>query len=223
MSTVKLLITIVDRGGSERLSAFLNTKYPQASFLAMGEGTASSEAMDLLGLDSPDKDVVFSLVSGDAINPMTSDISGKRLIRNTGAGIGFIVPLNGIGSLMHAALTHTAENSETKEDEKMDNTKTPFSVIAAITEPGYSDQIMELARGAGARGGTVLYTRGIGHNDAGKFLGINIQTEKEIVLILTPADDRVAIMKAINDGYGVRSDSQAIVLSLPVEDMFQVS
>ena len=34
--TVKALITIVDRGKGEGISAFLNRKYNQASFLAMG-------------------------------------------------------------------------------------------------------------------------------------------------------------------------------------------
>lgn len=222
MSAVKILITIVNRGMAENVSAFLNRKYPQVSFLAMGEGTASSEIMDLLGLDSAEKDVVLSLVGEHEMQAMLSEISGKKFMKSAGAGIAFTIALNGIGSLMHAALTHDAP--EDKED-KVENNKNndAFSVVVAITDPGYSDQIMDLARGAGARGGTVIYSRGIGHDDAGKFLGINIQSEKELVLILTPAEGRVEIMKAINDGFGIRKDAKAIVLSLPVEDMVQVS
>ena len=103
--------------------------------------------------------------------------------------------------------------------EKTDN----YSLVLAVADPGYTDVIMELAKGAGATGGTVLYARGMGHDNAGKFLGIRIQAEKEIVIILTPAENRLAIMKAINEGFGIRTKAQALVLSLPVEDMVQVS
>lgn len=45
---------------------------------------------------------------------------------------------------------------------------------------------------------------------------------KEIISILTPAENRIAIMQAINEKYGLRSDAKAMVLSLPVEDLVQV-
>lgn len=221
MTGVKALITIVNRGMGEKISAFLNRKNPQISFLAMGVGTASSEIMDLLGLDSPDKDVVFSLVGEHEMQSVLNEISGKKFIKSAGAGIAFTLPLSGMGSLMHAALTNEApEETEDKVDNKNKDT---YSLVVAITDPGNSDAIMELARSAGARGGTVVYTRGIGHDGAGKFLGINLQDEKELVMILTPAEQRLPIMKAINEGFGIRTDAQAVVLSIPVEEMVQVS
>ena len=221
MNGVKALITIVNRGSGERISTFMNRKYPQASFLVMGEGTASSEIMDLLGLDTSDKDVVFSLVGPHELSSMLNEISGKKFMKSAGAGIAFTIPLNGIGSLMHAALTQEAPE---EEEYKMENNKKgSYSLVTAITDPGYSDKVMELARAAGARGGTVIHARGIGHDGAGKFLGINIQDEKELVLILTPVEQRLEIMQAINEGFGLRSDAKAIVLSMPVEDMVPVS
>lgn len=224
MTGVKALITIVDRGKGETLSAFMNRKYPQVSFISMGVGTASSEIMDLLGLDSADKDVVFSLVGSHEIQSMLSEISGRKFIKSAGAGIAFTLPLTGIGGLMHAALTYGAPDAEEeKMAENKEKEKDSFSLVAAITDPGYSDTIMDLARSAGARGGTVIYTRGIGHTGAGKFLGINIQEEKELVIILTPSEQRLEIMKAINEGFGLRAEAKAVVLSLPVEDMVQVS
>lgn len=73
--TVKALITIVDRGKGEGISAFLNRKYNQASFLAMGVGTAGSDIMAMLGLDNVDKDVVLSLVSAADLPDMLGDIA----------------------------------------------------------------------------------------------------------------------------------------------------
>jgi len=221
MNNVKALITIVNRGNGERISAFVNRKYNQASFLIMGKGTASSDIMDILGMDTPDKDLVFSLVSSHDLLSMLSELSGKKFMKSAGAGIAFTISLSALGSLMHAALTQKAP--EEQEDNMENTTKDNFSLITAITDPGYSDKVMELARGAGARGGTVINARGIGHDGAGTFLGINIQEEKELILILTPAAQRLEIMNAINESFGLRKDAKAIVLSMPVEDMIPVS
>lgn len=221
---VKLMITIVEHGRGDTISAFLNKKYPQTSFLAMGVGTAGSELMTLLGLDSADKDVVISVANAATLPAMMNELTGKRFIKSAGTGIAFTLRLNGIGGLYQAALTVNGEGTALKGEENMDINDS-FSLILAVTEPGFTDDIMELAKSAGATGGTVLYARGIGHEGPGKFLGINIQTEKEIVCILTPAESRLEIMKAINEGFGVRAknEAQALLLSLPVEDMIQVS
>lgn len=226
MSSAKVLITIVTRGMGERISIFMNKKYPQATFLSMGFGTASSEMLGLLGLDSPDKDFIVSLVGENDLQQMLNDISGRKVLSGTGSGIAFTLPLNGISSLVHEALT---QNAPEKKEEKMYTNKTKeenkgnFSLVVVISDPGYSDDIMELARAAGARGGTVISSRGIGHAETGHFLGINIQDEKELVLILAQAEQRIDIMKKLNEKFGIRTKSQALVLSLPVEDMVQVS
>ena len=98
-----------------------------------------------------------------------------------------------------------------------------LSLVLAIANPGYTDAIMERAKAAGATGGTVIYAWGVGHDGASRFLGITLQADKEIVAILTPADQRLPIMQAVNQGFGLRAEAKAIVFSLPVEDFVQVS
>ena len=217
---VKALITITDRGRGSSLSAFFNRRYPQINILTMGVGTASSEIMALLGLDSADKDVVLSLVRADALPAMMAELSGKRFMKAAGKGIAFSLRLTGISSLCQAALSQTDDNPEggTIPMSTQDN----YSLILVVAEPGHTDKIAETARQAGATGGTILYGRGVGRDTASRFLGISIQGEREIVAILSPADQRLAIMKAVNSGFGIRTEAKAIVLSLPVEDMVQV-
>ena len=47
-----------------------------------------------------------------------------------------------------------------------------------------ADEIMETAKVAGARGGTIIHARGSAQKDAEQFLGITIQPEKEIIMII---------------------------------------
>ena len=81
---------------------------------------------------------------------------------------------------------------------------------------GYSDMIMEAAREAGAGGGTVLKAKGTGAEYTEKFFGFSIASEKEMHLLVTPAQGRNTIMKAIMEKAGLDSKAQAIVFSLPV-------
>lgn len=217
---IKALITIVDRGRGRSVSAFFNKRFPQLNFLTMGVGTASSEVMSLLGLDSSEKDVVFSLVPGNLLPAMMAELGGKKFIRSAGSGIAFSLRLTGINSLTQAALCQgECPEAETEVPMQQDQ----YSLILVVAEPGYTDKIVHAARTGGATGGTILYGRGIGREEAGSFLGISIQDEREIVAILAPAEQRLSIMNSINTQFGVRTEAKALVLSLPVEDMVQVS
>lgn len=59
-----------------------------------------------------------------------------------------------------------------------------FKLIYAIVETGRGSHIMEIAREAGAEGGTIYHGRGSSIHEHGKFLGMPIEPEKEVVMIL---------------------------------------
>lgn len=233
-SPVKLLVAIVSRGRGSSLSTYFNRKYPHVSFLSMGVGTASTAMMDVLGLETADKDVIFSAVNANVLPDMLAELSGRKFMKFSGRGIAFTIRLSGIGSMLHTALMQggdipvplldpevSNEQNEKKEEAPM-MTETPYSLILAVAEPGYTEQIMEVARGAGATGGTILHARGFGHGAAEHFLALTIQPNKEIISILTPAENRVNIMRAINEQFGLRSDAKTMLISVPVEDLVQV-
>lgn len=73
-------------------------------------------------------------------------------------------------------------------------------LIVTIVKKGKADMIVEAARSAGARGGTILHGRGVGIHENKKILGIPIEPEKEIIFTLISEElaDQVlcAIIKA---------------------------
>ena len=60
-------------------------------------------------------------------------------------------------------------------------------MIMCIVNAGFSETVMEAAKSAGARGGTILNGRGTANKEAESFFHIAIQPEKEIVMILVDA------------------------------------
>ena len=92
-----------------------------------------------------------------------------------------------------------------------------YEVIFCIVNAGFSEVAMNAAKKAGARGGTVLHGRGTGSREAEELFKIAIQPEKELVMILVPADIQEKVMKALYDEAGLASPCHGIAFSLPVE------
>lgn len=94
-----------------------------------------------------------------------------------------------------------------------------YSLLFAIIQRGFVEKAMEAAREAGARGGTVLAARGTGNFYIESFLGASIEPEKEILIILTPKEERGDIMKAIYKAVGLDKEGQGLLFALPVEEV----
>lgn len=92
-------------------------------------------------------------------------------------------------------------------------------VIFAIVNAGFAEDVMDVARENGARGGTILNARGLAREDAAAFFGITLHAEKEIVMIVVEKGIRDDILNAIYKQMGMGKKAQGIAFSLPVSDV----
>ncbi len=92
-------------------------------------------------------------------------------------------------------------------------------VIFAIVNSGYAEEVMDVARENGARGGTILNARGVAGEEAAAFFGITLHAEKEILMIVTEKTLRDGILNAIYKQMGMAKKAQGIAFSLPVSDV----
>ena len=101
--------------------------------------------------------------------------------------------------------------------------KFSHEVIFCIVNGGYSENVMDSAKKVGATGGTVINALGTAGKDAEKFFGISVQPEKEIVMILVPADKKDDVLHALYKDVGLNSAGQGIAFSLPVDGVVGIS
>ncbi len=94
---------------------------------------------------------------------------------------------------------------------------TRYEAIFCIVNAGFSDAAMDAARKAGATGGTILKGRGTAGREAEELFKIRIQPEKELLMLLVPADIKDKVLRALYDGAGLDTAGQGIAFSLPVE------
>lgn len=219
---IKIVVTIVDRGKGDKVTQIYNEDNIHFHFICHGEGTATSEILDILGLGETDKDVVFSMVPACKVPDLLSKITEKMYLHKAGKGIIFSLPISGIGSIISKVVNkEVLEKLEEQLKKEIDNIRSSIKhcLIAAIVNHGHTDTVMEAAKGAGATGGTVLHARGAGYEEAANFLGISIQSEKEIVLMLTSKENRPQILDAVNKAAGIKTEARGIVFSIPVEQI----
>ena len=92
-------------------------------------------------------------------------------------------------------------------------------VIFAIVNSGFAEDVMEVAKEQGARGGTILNARGVAKEDAAAFFGITLHAEKEILMMVVEKDIRDNVLNAIYKEMGMAKAAQGIAFSLPVSDV----
>ena len=94
-----------------------------------------------------------------------------------------------------------------------------YEVIFAIVNSGFAEDVMEVARENGARGGTILSARGVARADAEAFFGITIHSEKDLLMMVVESKIRDTILNAIYKSMGMAKAAQGIAFSLPVSDV----
>ena len=186
------------------------------AFLSLGYGTASNEILDYLGLESNQKAVAFSVVEEKSWLAAKKQMERKLKIDAPGGGISFTTPLSSIGGMKQ--LQFLLETQEYQKEEETTLKNTDHHLIIVITEPGYTNMVMDAARGAGAYGGTVIHAKGTGMELAEKFMGVSLASEKELVLIVTKTELKNPIMQAIMKDAGLQTKAKSIAFSLPVTD-----
>ena len=97
--------------------------------------------------------------------------------------------------------------------------KQKYEVVVAIVNEGHADKVMDAARDAGARGGTITHARGSGTKDIEKKYGIVITPQKEMIYILVNQKIRDAVIASINKEVGLDTPGQGIIFALPVENI----
>jgi len=229
--SLKLIFFVVDWHRANVVSNVFVEEKVRFHFISKGRGTASSDVLDVLGIGGGEKAIITCLEQAVGVPVLMKEVRKKLKVYGPGAGIAFTVSLSAINDpalLIFKRSIHKNEKiaSGYPEGEGVnmaDKSSHEHDLIMSVVNQGYSDELMNTARAAGASGGTVLNARGQAHEGAVKFFGVSVQDEKEIILILTSREKKVSIMRAVCEAHGLNSKAQGIVFSLPVDDVLGLS
>lgn len=214
-----LLLIATPKLVGKALGMFKEENIP-IQYVFHAQGTATSEVMDMLGLDGVDKNVLMSMMSKEWADEMRKKLRKKLHLGMPNTGIAFtLVMSGGSGHIVQIMEGMEPEERKSAERNETDMTENEYSMIMAIVNQGFSEDVMNAARPKGASGGTVFHSRRVGNEEAMKFWKISVQEEREVVIILAGKEDKLAIMQEIGKKCGMQSKAQGIVMSLPVDSV----
>ena len=96
-----------------------------------------------------------------------------------------------------------------------------FDLIIAVIRRGFADYVISAARDAGATGATIVYGRGTAEADK-HVMGISLQSEREVVMILVKRTERKKIMQEIADKTSLMEEGRGLCFSMPVNQVYGI-
>ena len=212
---ISLVITIHDRIELYDLMMFYERKNVAPVITMLGRGTATENQLSALGLEPMQKALIAGVISGKEIPGFFKEAKKEFMIDVPGNGIMMTVPLKSVtGGRTLAYMTNQREMN--KEMPKMEFN---YELIVIIANSGHIDDVMDVARTAGADGGTVIHAKGTGAKFSDRFFGVSLADEKEVIFIAETKAKKAAIMKAVAEQMGPATPAGAICFTLPVSEI----
>ena len=216
LSTGKLLVVVTRHGAGDRVAAVARDAGARGGTILSGRGCAANRLLQLLCLADTEKDLVFVLAPPEDMPGIVAAVRRSPEIFRKTTGIGFVLDVTAV---VRSAWQALGEAAAPPQGETMKE-PTGHQLIFAIVNAGYADDLMAAARGAGARGGTILKARGTGTEADASFFGITIVPEKEVLLVLAESRAAPAICEAVRKAPCLEEPGSGIIFCVGADDFF---
>ncbi len=220
----RLLVFITRLEDEKHLEELLDDLRIPIFYQCRGKGTAPSEMLDIFGLSGTTRVITAGVVPKCMVREIFEQLERYLPVRQRGGGIAITIPVTGLQHPVLQMLNDEMRSiAEERINEKMEGDmaamqeKSEFTVIWVSVASGFSDAVVDAARAAGAKGGTVMKGRRRNSERVGQHLGLSVQDTQEFVMIVAPKAKKSEIMSAICDACGLRTEAHGVVLSLPVD------
>ncbi len=187
--SIDLVCCIVNSQEGDQCIKLAGEKGVKTGTIFLGEGTARQGILKILGLDQIKKEVVLFVASSSIAKEAMDYIAEKKKMGRRNRGISFRMPLEEvIGTFSYK-----------KEEVFLEERETMYQAIFVIVNKGEAETVMDAAQSAGVQGGTVINAHGSGEYETRRVFNIDIEPEKDIVLIITEKEKCKELTTKINE------------------------
>ena len=195
-----MLTVIVNFGMGSKVLHIAKEQGVNGGTITLGRGTVKNKLLEFLAIDDIRKEIVYMVADHGVADKAIAAISKELRLHKPNHGIAYMQGMGAVYGL------HTKEYEVlSKEDVSM------YQAITVIVEKGKAEMVIEAATKAGSKGGTILNARGSGLHETSKFFAMEIEPEKEVVLILAKNDMAEPIVTAIRQDLHIDEPSNGIL------------
>lgn len=184
-----IMTLILGENQCQKFVRIAKKKHISSGIIMLGKGTVKSATLNLLGIKSQKKEIVNILLEKETAKEVLDFFTKEFQLHEPGHGIAYTAPVI-IASQIISNNQGICNIMQGMEGEGM------FKKLTVIVNRGMAEDVMDIARKSGVKGGTIMHGRGVGSELAAKLFGMEIEPEKELVMILMPSE---LIDKVVND------------------------
>lgn len=181
--------------------------------ILLGKGTIINPFLNFLSLYDEKKEVVL-MIANREIAGHTLNTLNKRFK--------FDKPHHGIAFTTSTVEVIGSRSSILKEDKRQENDKPLYQIIVTIVDRGKADDVVEAAKSAGSRGGTIINARGSGVDETTKVFDMEIEPEKEMVIILASNNTSESIISSIREKLQINRPGNGIIYTQDALNIYGV-
>ena len=181
--------------------------------IMLGKGTVRGRLLDFLGLTDVRKEIVHIIAGRATARQALKALDEEFNFDKPNHGIAFTTAVDAVSGSHHCQDVDRAEN---EEDRIM------YHAITTIVERGNAELVIDAATKAGAKGGTIINARGSGVHEATKLFNMEIEPEKEMVLIIAEVEKSDAIVASIRESAKIDEPGRGILFIQEVQCAFGI-
>lgn len=208
-----MLTLILSESKSRKCIRLVKEKGIRGGMVMIGRGTVGSAALNLLGIKSQKREIVNFLLDKEQAKEILRYLDEELHLGKPGHGIAYITPAADVAG------SPVQERNISKEIDNLEQVtegEIMFKKLTVIVDRGMADDAMDIAREAGVRGGTILHGRGAGTEIATTLFGVEIEPEKELIIILTPESLIDNVVRALSRGLNLDKPGKGILFVEPI-------
>ncbi len=200
---IELCFIIVNSGMASKILKTAKKYGMNGGTITLARGTANHGVWDYLGLSDIRKEILYMAADQEVVGRALEKINTQYKFNKPNHGIAFTTSIcNIVGTRMYKCNQEKTERGEEK---------TMYQVITIIVDKGKAEEVIEAAITAGSKGGTIINGRGSGIHETSKLFSMDIEPEKEIVLILSEVDQTESIVSVIRKELQIDEPGKGII------------
>ena len=211
MAGFNLICCVVNIGDATKVFKAARKYGVKEGLVCIGKGTAYSRILEILKINEVRKEIVTMVVGSEV---------AAEAIKGISKDMAFEKPYHGI-AFSHSLSEFVDSKNHSENNTKVSEVKNSmYKAIYVIVNKGDAEDVIEAANKAGARGGTIVHARGSGTQETHKLFSIEIEPEKDQVMIIVRSELKDAVVESIKSNMKIAEPGKGIMFVLDVNEAY---
>ena len=211
MAGFSLICCVVNFGEASKALKTAKKYGVKGGTISIGRGTVNNWFLGFFGVNEIRKEIVSMIVENEL---------ASKAIKGISEDMRFDKPHHGIAFSFSVAEFTGSKNETDKNAKTGEVKKSMYNAIYVVVDKGKAEEVIEAANQAGARGGTIFNARGSGIHETQKLFSIEIEPEKEEVLIIASTESKNGIVESIKTNLKIEEPGKGIIFVLDVNEVY---